>query len=230
MRAPLTEIATRHGTDKWAGHRYAQHYDRHFGPFRDRPISILEIGIGGYADPRAGGQSLRMWKEYFPHARVYGLDIHDKSSLDEDRIKTVTGSQDDPACLQRLLDLSGGFDLIVDDGSHVSAHVIAAFSYLFPRLNADGIYAIEDLETSYWPSFGGSSELDGRSPTAINHLKSLVDGLHFEELDRPGYQPTYTDRHVTSLHFYHNLCFIQKGLNDEGSIWVKNNILDPRIR
>ena len=41
---------------KW--HHYFDVYARHFGPYRDKPIRMLEIGV-------FRGGSLRMWKDYF---------------------------------------------------------------------------------------------------------------------------------------------------------------------
>jgi hypothetical protein len=36
---------------------------------------MLEIGVGGYDSPISGGESLRMWKTYFPFAKIFALDI-----------------------------------------------------------------------------------------------------------------------------------------------------------
>jgi hypothetical protein len=30
-------------------------------------------------------------------------------------------------------------------------------------------------------------------------------------------RPNYCDRHIVAMHFYHNLIFIRKGRNEEGS-------------
>ena len=57
-------------------------------------------------------------------------------------------------------------------------------------------------------------------------FKSLVDGLNHKEFIIPGYKPTYYDQHIISIHFYHNLIFIYKGLNDEPSNLVVNNTND----
>jgi demethylmacrocin O-methyltransferase len=35
---------------------------------------MLEIGVGGYDSP-ISGESLRMWKTYFPFAKIFALDI-----------------------------------------------------------------------------------------------------------------------------------------------------------
>jgi demethylmacrocin O-methyltransferase len=79
---------------------------------------------------------------------------------------------------------------MIDDGSHLNEHVITPFRTLFPLLAEDGIYVIEDTQTSYWPKFGGDSYNLNNANTIMNFL---------------------------SLHFYHNLVFIYKGRNEEGS-------------
>jgi cephalosporin hydroxylase len=38
------------------------------------------------------------------------------------------------------------FDLIIDDGSHVASHQIAAIQQLSPLLRAGGLFVIEDLQ------------------------------------------------------------------------------------
>ena len=161
----LTELAIKHGTDKWGSHYYTPHYHHHFSRFREKKINLLEIGVGGYEDPHAGGESLRMWKEYFPHAQIYSLDIVDKRSLEEDRIRIYRGSQVDEALLNSITSEIGELDLIIDDGSHVNRHIIKTFNILFPKLKTGGIYAIEDLQTSYWNRFGGNSfKLNKKGP------------------------------------------------------------------
>ena len=76
---------------------------------------------------------------------------------------------------------------------------------------------IEDLQTSYWPQFGGSSEEDADF-TSIAFLKRLVDNINYEERDVTNYFPTDLDETIVGLSFYKNIAFIQKGDNHEGSI------------
>ncbi len=215
-RPSLAALAAKHGTDKGGAHFYAGAYERHLMHLRDRPIRLLEIGIGGYSDPQAGGESLRMWKEYFAEGEIFGLDIHDKSTLAEERITILRGDQSDPVLLERIGRDHGPFDVIVDDGSHISAHIIASFKGLFRHLADDGIYAIEDLQTSYWQSYGGSSGRDRRG-TSMTFLQALVDGLNHAEYDLVDYHPTFFDEWVVGVTFYHNLAFVQKGDNREPS-------------
>jgi hypothetical protein len=211
----LKALATVYGSDKWNVHRYAQHYETHFHALRGRRINLLEIGIGGYDDPRRGGRSLRMWRTWFRGARIHGIDIFDKSLHNERRITTHRGSQTDAVFLNAVIDKIGRVDIVIDDGSHDSADVIATFGLLFPRLADGGYYAVEDTQTSYWPHEGNVTERN--SPhTTMGFFKSLVDGLNWEEYFGD-YEPTYLDLNIAAIHFYHNLIVIKKGENREGS-------------
>lgn len=51
----------------------------------------------------------------------------------------------------------------------------------------------------------------------MNYFKSLIDCLNHQEFVKRDYLPTYFDQHIVSVHFYHNLIFIYKGLNNEES-------------
>jgi hypothetical protein len=162
-----------------------------------------------------------MWKAYFKKGNIFGIDIVDKTFHEESRIKTFKGSQVDEDFVRNVAAEIGTLDIIIDDGSHFSDHVITTFKILFPLLSPNGIYVIEDLQTSYWDqvdgiSWGGSSDLNAPH-TSMNFLKSLVDSLNYEEFTIDGYSPTYFDRHIVSMHFYHNIAFIHKGENNEGS-------------
>lgn len=215
-RPSLTELATTHGTDKWGMHRYTPHYERFLEHLREESFTLLEIGIGGYAHSGEGGASLRMWRDFFPRAQIVGLDIEDKSFVAGDRVHVYQGSQVDPAVLDRIVADFPDIKVIVDDGSHRPEHIRETFALLFERLPLDGVYAIEDTQTSYWPAWGGS--LDRHDPTTTMALvKDLVDGLNYEEYLDPHYRPTPTDLTIKGLHCFHNLVILEKGDNREGT-------------
>ncbi|MCX2729159.1 class I SAM-dependent methyltransferase [Saccharopolyspora sp. NFXS83] len=219
----LSGLSLRYGSDKWGLHFYAQHYERHFGPLRDRPLVVLELGIGGYDDPAAGGGSLRMWKRFLPRSLVYGVDVFDKSQVAEQRLFTVRGDQADPEFLESLIAEIGPVDIVIDDGSHYCPDVVSTFRTLFRHVVPGGLYVIEDLQTSYWPAYGGTSARPEDPATTMGFLKQLLDGLHHEEfLPAGAREPSEFDRTVVGAHFYHNLVFLEKGRNAEGTIpqWV----------
>ncbi len=163
LRSDLVLLARLHGTDKWGTHQYALHYQKHFERLRNRRLNLLEIGVGGQENPKIGGHSLRMWKDYFPNANIYGLDIYDKSSLEEPRIRIFRGSQADTHLLKQIVSETGRLDIVIDDGSHINEHVITAFQTLFPLLADDGIYAIEDLGAHIGP-IGGEAKTPAAKP------------------------------------------------------------------
>ncbi len=213
----LNKLAEIYQCDKWGAHFYTPHYQSHFRKLKYKKIKLLEIGVGGYHHPNIGGSSLRMWKRYFPFGKIYALDIYDKSFVQEKRIRIFQGSQVDKKVLDNMMAKIGEPDIIIDDGSHINEHVIKTFQILFPKLKDGGIYVIEDTQTSYWPGYGGNSENLADPETMMNFFKNLTDGLNHQEFILPNYTPSYFDKNIRSIHFYHNLIFIFKGVNDEPS-------------
>ncbi len=223
-RNNLDKLATIFKSDKFGEHFYTPIYSQHFAKYRSKKVKLLEIGVGGYRDKLNGGNSLRMWKKYFKRAQIFSFDIYDKKALEESRIKIFKGSQNDIHFLQFLVDTIGDLDIIIDDGSHINQDVITTFNFLFPRVNLGGIYVIEDVQTSYWPECGGNSKEFDSDKTIVGYFKTLIDGLNHEELIINNYEPSYFDQNIKSIHFYHNLIIINKGLNNEGSNYLKNNM------
>lgn len=217
---PLTQLAVKHGSDKFGSHLYTPIYHQLFGHLRLRPLRFLEIGIGGYDMPTAGGLSLRMWAEYFPNAQIVGLDIHPKNLAIAPYVHTVAGSQSDPNVLAKLVQEFGSFDIIIDDGSHCAPDAKASFLFLYPRMTANGIYVVEDVQTSFAASHKGNRTGDG-SMFDVAHRLSLV--MHKKE----GYVPRPEDHMLLALEsitfcvqVFRNLIVFQRGANTYPSVRV----------
>lgn len=221
----LNRLAQIHHCDKWGTHFYTPHYQFHFLNIKQKPINLLEIGVGGYKNPDRGGASLRMWKDYFRRAKIYAIDIYDKSPVEQDRIKIFQGSQTNTNFLNKVCNEIGEIDVIIDDGSHMNKDIILTFQYLFPRLKNGGIYVVEDLQCSYWPWYGGDSEKLDNPSTAVNYFKKLIHGLNHVEFLKPAYISNYYDKNIISIHFYHNMVFVYKGDNTTASSHLINNTL-----
>lgn len=215
----LGSLAVRYESDKWASfHWYTPHYERHFAAMRDEPVRVLEIGVGGYEDELGGG-SLKMWKRYFHRGLIVGMDIYDKTALSEPRLTVVVGDQNNPGDLIAVAKEYGPFDIIIDDGSHYAQHIRTSFDTLFGHLNDGGVYVIEDLQTAYYPSFGGSAGEIAEPHTSVGLVKSLLDDLHHQEGEETtAGELTPTQRAVTGVHAYHNIVFIEKGVNGEAGL------------
>lgn len=162
----LDELAIRYGTDKSSlAHGYTRTYEHFFAHRKDQPVRLLEIGVGG-------GGSLCMWRDYFPRGTIVGLDCRAIPNPAGERITVWQGSQGDRATLDRLGEQLGPFDIIIDDGSHRWSEQILTFERLYPHLAPGGIYAIEDLHTSWWSDYQ-----DGPTRT-VSFLSSLIDEIN----------------------------------------------------
>ena len=195
--------------NKWA--QYVTAYDRELAPLlaRQTPLRLLEVGV------QSGG-SLELWSNLLPErSTVVGIDIDPAcAALGFDgNIHVEIGDATDPEFLNRVLG-DQGFDVIIDDGSHRSADVIATLEHLFPRLAPGGLYIIEDLHASYWQSFGGG----WRAPnSAIEHLKAMVDALHADYIAGDSNVPTHEaallrqrNREIARITFVDSLAVIEK--------------------
>jgi hypothetical protein len=149
-RNPLFQIWKKQHTaraHKWA--HYFEAYHAIFAHRRAQAMRILEIGV-------YKGASLRLWKQYFddPECVLVGIDIHPScAQFDSPRenVHVRIGSQADAAFLDAVTREFGPFDIIMDDGSHHTSHMIASFNHLFASaLKDDGIYLAEDLHANYW--------------------------------------------------------------------------------
>lgn len=123
-----------------------KHYDPIFSSFVEQEIKLLEIGV-------YRGGSLLLWRDYFPKGVITGIDIKlPKDLIVGERIHIFQGSQDDPRFLTEVANKMApeGFDIIIDDASHIGVLTKSAFWHLFENhLKAGGIYAIEDWGTGY---------------------------------------------------------------------------------
>ena len=141
----LQEIGIRCNTDKAFFHKYLDFYQMNL-PKSNFKGRLLEIGV-------MDGASLEMWREYYPNAEIVGLDINDKSHIN---IPDVTILKRDATRPSDLADL-GMFDIIIDDGSHMTGDQIISLEILYNNnLNKSGFYIIEDLHTSLMPSYVNS--------------------------------------------------------------------------
>jgi len=130
------------GTDKISYHRYDKIYPFYIDKYKDQEISLFEIGY-------ENGNSFRVWKEYFPKATIYSMDID--QFLNDGKHKVFKGDQSNIHDLQRITEEIGSCSIIIDDGSHIAEHQLKSFYYLFKNLLAyGGTYIIEDIECSYW--------------------------------------------------------------------------------
>lgn len=136
----------KYNTDKISS-GYLARYDIFFESWINRPVKLLELGIHR-------GESLLLWRDYFSAGTVTGIDIKLPSNFEPmDRIHLYEGSQTDTEFLSHVAHevAPDGFDIIIDDASHLGEFTRVSFWHLFENhLKPGGLYVIEDWGTGYW--------------------------------------------------------------------------------
>ena len=198
----LIDIGKKHPTSKNIS-GFMKLYDSFFKDYKDKNINILEIGVDN-------GDSLRVWREYFSKANICGIDII-KKDFKISNVEILCGSQNDPIFLDTVIKKYNNFDIIIDDGSHLSKHIIFSFNYLFKHLNNEGLYIIEDLQTSYFRRYGGSRINLNKKKTSMNFIKKLADSVNYEHYDKPFFKKSSFDGKIKSVNFFQNIVFIKRG-------------------
>jgi hypothetical protein len=207
MARPLDAIGLEAGTDKASSHHnYLSFYEIFFGPLREKPITILEIGV-------LGGASLKTWEAYFPHATIIGVDITPACKrFEQGRTKIVLADQSNIQELTSLAITHGPFDIVIEDGSHMCEHQITSLRTLFPFVKPDGIYIVEDLQTNYGTMLDSYKGI--ATSTCVEYLKRWVDlrvgheqvAIHEVE---DAFLRTY-GRAIEFITFYSHACLIKK--------------------
>jgi hypothetical protein len=225
LGADLDLLAALYGTDKFGEHEYTPVYRELMRAARRKPVRLLEIGVGGYQGA-LGGESLRMWAAYFRRGRIFGIDLYDKTALTGGRVQVFQCSQVDAPKLVALAQEHGPFDFVIDDGSHESAHQVETFRILWPYVKDGGAYIVEDVQTSYWPSYGGGPlGTGGYERSCMRWFKELADSVNLPEFLQP--PPPGLDAAVGSIAFHHNLIVVRKDLAERYS---NAPLEDPGLR
>jgi hypothetical protein len=163
----LTKLCEIYKTDKgsinhskkttwgWTSHTYSNYYYSIFNHFKDDVKLVFECGLGtnntdlqnNMKVDRIPGASLRVWRDYFKNAQIYGADIDKDILFQEDRIKTHYVDQLNTPSIEAMWKKIGmqNFDIIIDDGLHTTDANINLFRNSFNKLKKNGIYIIEDV-------------------------------------------------------------------------------------
>ncbi len=213
----LTRLADEYGSDKGTrGHRFTDTYELFVQPMRQEAKRILEIGV-------LKGASLRTWRDYFPNALIYGIDIEDTASVDDARIRTFVADQGDREQLRRFIDAHGGdFDVILDDGGHTMEQQQVSFGYLFKHVKAGGLYVIEDVHTSIYAVY---QDRFGAMASGENTTLAMIDNFVRTGNVESRYMTTGERDYLTSNIASCNLHSQQKG----GAITCLFRKASPRI-
>lgn len=200
MRKTFQQIGLEHKTDKIDHHRYDRFYPIFFEPFRDQEFNLLEIGV-------AEGKSLLLWKEYFPKAKIHGIDVNKKIS---EEFHIIQCDQSKIADVQEASKKLPSCKIIIDDGSHQPQHQINSFFEFWQNnLEHGGIYVIEDIECNYW---NPKSKIYGYEVglfNIIDYFTKIPDQINSEFSEKKN------KLNISSITFAHNCIILVKQTQEE---------------
>jgi len=190
---------------KWSN--YGDIYDKHFAPFRDQPINILEIGV-------LKGGSMRLWEKYFPKANIFGIDIDEEClQYQSDRTKIFIGDQGDVSFLRNVKAKVPRIDILIDDGSHRAKDQKTTFDEMYYHVRKPGVYLIEDIELNYWPS----KDKD-KPDNFMTYMKNKIDEMNVRRTMSRKISESYPfkdtevrfNNSTNSISFYENVVVLEK--------------------
>ncbi len=217
----LNDIGLAHGTDKSTRyHGYLPVYAQALEHLREETFTLIEVGV-------FQGSSAQMWADYFPNARIVGVDVNPECrQYESDRITIRIGDQGNREFLGSLV---ADVDplVVIDDGSHQWRHQIVTFEELFPAVAPGGVYICEDIHTSFGRYAQTYSR--GHDLSAYDYLlqlaRPLVAGVMAEAPPDP-IEKLFRDT-VESVVLLKHAVIIRKR-PDTGRTWRRTDLKDSQ--
>jgi hypothetical protein len=207
----LTGLGIRYGTDK-VQHNYLVVYDDLFAAQRLQVRRMLEIGV-------FRGASVLMWRDYFPHAQLVGMDLFFHANIKRLHIvrtgsfyddavngklgKRVSAMRCNHSDIAEMDEFVGNeraaqhtYDIIVEDGSHMQRDQQLNLAQLLPLVRPGGFYVIEDLHSSLE---SGYDELPVSENTTVQVLLRLQRSGRFSSKHVRSAAAVYLERWIDSV-------------------------------
>jgi hypothetical protein len=204
--------------------RYYSRYDQFFRNNNFVPTGILEIGVHQ-------GESTKVIASVYPDAKIVALDLDRHEHVDFSDFRNITyvgADQTDKPRVEEVIrsEFPAGFDLVIEDASHIGAYSHITFHTVFPHLTPGGIYIVEDWGTGYFDDFVDGSRFqefplnfhDGNIPKRlpshdfgmVGFVKSLVDMTGEPDIrNKMSDPPKHTSR-IETLEFSLAVCIALK--------------------
>jgi hypothetical protein len=151
----LLELVDNTTTDKNTTHSYLALYEKLLSSKKHTARNVLEIGIGDFGEKNGG--SVKLWRDYFPNATIYSLDILPIERviyelLNDDRVVIHAGTDayDETVFNKLFLQKNMKFDFMLDDGPHTLESMVQIIKLYSQSMVDDGILIVEDVQSIYW--------------------------------------------------------------------------------
>lgn len=129
------------GTDKAHGHTYIDFYEENFSKYKHKKINLVEIGV-------RCGASIKLWREYFSNAMIYGIDNGpigiemNEEWVSGDNVQYIECDAYTQECVDKL---PNKIDILIDDGPHFFESHVKLLQLYLHKINKGGILVIEDV-------------------------------------------------------------------------------------
>jgi hypothetical protein len=195
MNDQIAILCDQYGSDKgstqisghtysWPPHNYSVFYTQKFAAIQNSVSTIFECGIGSNnleVESNMGvngrpGASLRVWRDFFQNAVVYGADIDRNALFQENRIVTAYMDQLSEASINDYFtSINQTFDIMIDDGLHTVEASLTLFENSFQYLKPGGMYMIEDVNPDSLLSFNSFFNKLGLPVEIIVLLRNSIE-------------------------------------------------------
>ena len=176
------------GTDKNDWHGYCDYYEESLTQYKDKEVSILELGTNY-------GCSAILWHDFLSKSKLLLLDVAETINpkcweiMDNDRFIYANCDAYDVDTPENVRGVRPeGFDIVFDDGPHTLKSQKECIELYLPMLNKGGTMYIEDVQEVEWfeelrETFDEVKEsLDGEyvcEDVDLRYVKDRYDDLIF---------------------------------------------------
>jgi hypothetical protein len=151
----LEQLVDISNTDKNTTHSYLSLYQILLQSKKETARNVLEIGIGDFGEKNGG--SIKLWRDFFINATIYGLDILPIEKVLDELINdnrvilyTSVDAYDVNFFINNFLSKPIKFDFMLDDGPHTLESMLLFINMYSQIMSDDGILIIEDVQSIDW--------------------------------------------------------------------------------
>ena len=160
--------------EKIKAHGYAKIYETVFKNFKEKNLNVLEIGS-------FYGNAAAALYFYFDKANIFSADINpDMFKYKSNRIKNFYVDSSSRNSLKNdLISKKNNFDIIIEDASHMLKDQIISLFMLFPLVNSDGYFIVEELD---FPETREDMRIDQTKPDLKQILQNILKNKDFNSI------------------------------------------------
>ncbi len=151
----LEDLVDNSKTDTNTTHSYLHLYNELLTKKRFTAKNVLEVGIGSFGEKNGG--SIKLWRDYFTNATIYGLDILPINRVIDELLNdprvilyTSTDAYNEDFFNKNFLNKNIKCDFMLDDGPHTLESMMQFIKLYSKIMTDDGILIVEDVKSLDW--------------------------------------------------------------------------------